>query len=29
MAEESNFTPAQLEELQKYFRSLNGHFEIA
>jgi len=25
----SNFTPAQLAELQKYFRSLDGHFEIA
>jgi len=24
----SNFTPAQLAELQKYFRSLDGHFEI-
>ena len=29
MEEKSNFTPAQLAELQKYFRSIDGHFEIA
>lgn len=28
MADKSNFTPEQLAELQKYFRQLDGHFEI-
>lgn len=29
MAEKSNFTKAQLAELERYFRQLDGHFEIS